>query len=445
MSAASFPTGAAVPWGELSAERPGVCWNCGDTDYRGGECTECAYGARDEGLDMSGVWRRPATEYVPGRHRRDLVSIDAARYAHVNQGFGFDEKTCFVTGVRACGYFPEAYQGANVRGEVWFELVPEPNNPADPHALAIDLQGVRAGYVGANMASHYQWLIRAANYDGFRCFVPGYVETRDSVWIVLPTLKVIREVLDYESKAEQLRQLWDEISPEVQKRIRGSRYRLDEETASVLWQFRDRAPHLFPTKPDPEAFSYGWVWMFNEVRKEFTARREAFLAARRDAVAAEKEKRERDREAAKSERDQKIRDLYRSGASKASIARTVGTSTSTINLVLGIEQARGGENAWSSASQDARLERCWRALELQSEGATRRQIADQLGVGTETVKELLADGRFYRSPTEYPGRFRWATEARARGWSHAEGKERGAGATRAVRDANVLVKLGLMP
>lgn len=68
-------------------------------------------------------------------------------------------------------------------------------------------------------------------------------------------------------------------------------------------------------------------------------------------------------------------------------------------------------------ARDDRLGRCEQALELVSEGRTRREIAESLGVSIETVAGLLRDGRFYRNPHSDQTRRSLASEA----WKAARG------------------------
>ncbi|GAA4906093.1 hypothetical protein GCM10025789_26840 [Tessaracoccus lubricantis] len=96
----------------------------------------------DDELDLSGVWPRPRDEYRPGSFPLELCTMEEARYSHLKADLDLDVRDTYVTGIRGNTYCPEAYADETLRGEVWFELVPEPNNPYDPHALAVDLRGV---------------------------------------------------------------------------------------------------------------------------------------------------------------------------------------------------------------------------------------------------------------------------------------------------------------
>lgn len=79
---------------------------------------------------------------------------------------------------------------------------------------------------------------------------------------------------------------------------------------------------------------------------------------------------------------------------------TVSAPTEPISVATPLPQS-GGANAWVGSS---RPERCRRAMELQEGGFTRRQIAEHLGVGVQTVKSFLRDGKFYANPGSDPQR-----------------------------------------
>lgn len=72
-----------------------------------------------------------------------------------------------------------------------------------------------------------------------------------------------------------------------------------------------------------------------------------------------------------------------------------------------------GRNAFNSDLRAARLERCRTALELQTSGLARRQIAEKLGVGPDTVKTLLRDAKFFADPTSDEERLQRARAAAA--------------------------------
>ena len=93
-----------------------------------------------------GKHRRAEDEYVRPPLRLELVSAAAFAAAKRRGNDGdFDSVDEFVTGVRASEYFRKAFRGRRP-GPVWFELVPEPENRYDGCAVAVDLEGERAGY-----------------------------------------------------------------------------------------------------------------------------------------------------------------------------------------------------------------------------------------------------------------------------------------------------------
>ncbi len=371
--------------------------------------------------------------------------MEEARFAHVKADLVLNERDMFLTGIRGNIYHPEAYADEALRGEVWFELVPEPNNPHDPHAVAVDLYGVRGGYLGASMAPHYQWLVRAVNGTGQRCMVPGFIENPNSTWLVLPTLRVAEDLLEAANLVTRLRGVWDVLPVELQRRVEADSFHPSDDSAAELWEYRRLEPALFPASPDPEAYSIGWGRMLNAVRLERNERRADERRRKREAELADKERRRQEREKSVAERDNRIREHFRAGDSNAAISRALGISLGTIRKALGQMdglRSLGGGNAWSEAMQDDRLQRCFRAIELQQGGATRAQIAQQFGVSPETAKELLADGRFYKDPESYPDRLTLARQAHSDAWTNTMGRAVGASGARAARDARVLDKIG---
>lgn len=65
----------------------------------------------------------------------------------------------------------------------------------------------------------------------------------------------------------------------------------------------------------------------------------------------------------------------------------------------------------NAETRTARLERSRRAVALQGAGQSRAAICEQLGVGPNSVKELLRDGKFYADPNSDPSRLELALEA----------------------------------
>jgi hypothetical protein len=88
---------------------------------------------------------------------------------------------------------------------------------------------------------------------------------------------------------------------------------------------------------------------------------------------------------------------------------------------------------------------------MQEAGMTRAQIAVELGVGAESVKDLLSDGRFYADPDARPERLALARQVEdllEQGLEGAALRDALTGvskmqANRAVRDAGALRALGV--
>lgn len=63
-----------------------------------------------------------------------------------------------------------------------------------------------------------------------------------------------------------------------------------------------------------------------------------------------------------------------------------------------------------------------------------------MGLSSETVKQLLSDGRFYADPESNPERLDFAVRALESGWTIAQARTHGASAARAVKDAKLLAR-----
>jgi hypothetical protein len=125
-------------------------------------------------------------------------------------------------------------------------------------------------------------------------------------------------------------------------------------------------------------------------------------------------------------------------------ARNNMTATTTGSASNGSGNS-SGRNASNSQARADRLDRCRNAVELQAGGATRRQIAEQLGVSGDVVPSLLRDGKFFANPNSDRIRFELAekaAEARKRGLTRIgfrdEARLSNAKADECWRDADVL-------
>jgi hypothetical protein len=85
----------------------------------------------------------------------------------------------------------------------------------------------------------------------------------------------------------------------------------------------------------------------------------------------------------------------------------------TIARASSISAEAHTRSAGNAMARAKRLERCRHSVELQQQGATRKEIANQLGASAQVVKSLLRDGKFYAAPQSDPDRLRLATVAAA--------------------------------
>ncbi|MHC6231742.1 hypothetical protein ACX5I6_19590 [Arthrobacter sp. MMS24-T111] len=85
-----------------------------------------------------------------------------------------------------------------------------------------------------------------------------------------------------------------------------------------------------------------------------------------------------------------------------------------------------GRNATNAAARRDRIDRCRRALELQLNGSSRRDISTVLGVSQDGVKLLLRDAKFFENPASNERRLQRALaadSAQKRGLTKAQYKE----------------------
>ncbi len=109
------------------------------------------------------------------------------------------------------------------------------------------------------------------------------------------------------------------------------------------------------------------------------------------------------------------------------------------------DDPRGGDNSYSKARREERLERCAVAMAHQSAGLSKREIATLMGVSYDTISPLLRDGKFYADPSTDRARYELAelaAMARADGMRKAEFRAAmdltGAKALEAWKDADVV-------
>lgn len=348
------------------------------------------------------------------------------------------------------------------------EMVPEPGNPYDPWAVALDIGGRRVGYMSSGSARYWHDVVAALNSQGLAVTMPGTVDhgweertehvgvfTRDPDFDDLYDLAVLAGLreehqavvsrLTHDERVQMAGECWDEYS----KSLRRTLHDLSEHAPSLRWgpkkagSLRDRLP----------------VWHYAFVRKDVLEhrRRRAALRAVRRTLRAEIRRRERAaKDAARHAADQlrsqqrdEARRLAESGRSLASISTSLGVSTSVVSSRL--REAGVPPRDPARVNDQAAAERVARALEaarLQERGLSRQEIGAALDCGPDSVKQLLADGRFYANPSGQPERLALAQRCAAlaidgldKSGVLGELGVAGGSALRAWRDAQALPKL----
>lgn len=106
-----------------------------------------------------------------------------------------------------------------------------------------------------------------------------------------------------------------------------------------------------------------------------------------------------------------IRQL-RTAAKALSLPDYFGELMPTVPVLPDVPTAVPQGDAQVGNSREARVVRRAQALEMQRAGSSRADIAAVLGVGQDTVKSLLRDGKFYENPQSDPSRLALARDAR---------------------------------
>lgn len=288
---------------------------------------------------MTGVWTRPRGEYLRGDGRVELCSMKEARKelrlsrSDFEDERSIEEKGCFSTGVRATEYYPHMFESADSRGWHWFELVPEPSNPYDPNAVAVDRDESRIGYLSSRIARVIHWRLRVLNGEGYRCFSPGHTGSEGDCWIVLPAASRVEHGVVVDRARWRLAAVWSGLPEELRARIEGNAYHIDAELAKDLWKLRDMDPYLFPAQPEPHGFSQLWDLMLRDVRHSNNARRAEEGRRRREQLKKEKAARVAAREEAALSRDRRIAESLRVGKSKTAIVKELRVGWDTVSRV----------------------------------------------------------------------------------------------------------------
>ncbi|MFC7456245.1 hypothetical protein ACFQS2_03470 [Brachybacterium sp. GCM10030267] len=398
----------------------------------------------------------------------------------------FEELPLMWAGVRGSAYSDPVrwFYTPGKWFNVWGELVPEPFNRHDDHALAVDLDGIRLGYAPARYARYAHSYVSALNGRGSRVMVPlryrsdyvrGIKTLIASGLVALPTLDEFKRL--FPSDEEYLRllaPLWEALGSETRAQIARDRFHLTEETLAAVIKLRHLAPEAgIPPRLRPNAVPRGVNHFLKHKRfetriaeaHERQLRGEKIIAAFREGwrqadisrqlnISASVVKRALDGAGVDTSIPQvnpverrtrsNIVIMLENGIARREIMKTLGVSSHTVTTAAhaaGLEvRSEAGLNDYSRARMRERLARCRRAFHLQQSGASRAEVAQDLGVSAEMTKTYLSDGKFYADPKSNWERLETARAVRANGMTirqASSGMER-----RAIRDGNMLDLIG---
>lgn len=406
------------------------------------------------GLDAFYV-RRPG-EYVRPLHRLRL-------------GEEFpDPDDHYIRFLRGAKYQEPLFAGHQPGQRIELELVPERHNPHDVHAVAVDHDGNRVGYLPAGEAARWHDIILAANRQGFSLWVSGELENFDFdeggrrlvPRILIPKTHLLCDIGRRFRVANTVAQLLDAVGPQVRTQLLDHAWQ-ERLPASLVRQVTAQAgtfPQLtWPSNPPdgvgPQQvppgvlFPYLKQTVLNE-RREAAERRRIEAAERRAARTAEAERLRAEsarlNEEAREARLEQVRKAVAQGLTNAQICAefTIGRAT----LAKLKQDLRGGAG-WDHNAEvrEDRLGRAQEAVRLQQQGLTRAAIGERMSLGAETVETLLRDGKFYADPGGDPERLQRANaaaEAVREGLTRAQFRARGQlskpKSVEAWKDADVL-------
>lgn len=314
---------------------------------------------------------------------------------------------------------------------VAFEAMPEPDNPWDPCAVRLDLNGKKAGYVNAGAAPKVYSIARYWELQGKKCLLPGifWLEVDEgerehfnlNSWVVLPTVQEVKNHVPVDLIIQELVSWWKNAPQDIRDDLEKSYFHLSHKVHRHLVDNHHLIPHV-PLEGAAEGPSPLVVdWALAEIRSMRYEEKAAKRALERQQFEAD------------------VVERVRAGMSYTATARALGVSTPTVSKIAkkhGIKSTRNATNA----SQI--VERCRTALSLQSSGMSVAEVAEAMGVSARSAEKLLGNGRFYASPSDYPERLRLAEHQLHGQLKHdlevSEDKKR-----QARRDASVLTYLRL--
>lgn len=443
--------------------------------------------SREELLSARGrTHQRPQHEYERPQRELRTTTWEIARTFSLDDDRDFNDIPLRWAGVRGAMYADPSrwFHPPGTLVETWGELVPEPFNEHDDHALAIDLDGSRLGYASARYAYYAHARIAALNNTGARVLVPLQYRCDferatglliASGLVALPTFGELDKLLPSDEEyARLLDLLWDALEEPAREQIVRDGFHLTTETLPYLIALRHLAPQAgIPSVVRLSAVPRGVDRYLADKRYERQKRETARIRQRNEKIVADFHDGWKQADIARrhgvssgivsralknagvdtraprvNPEQRRIRteivSLLEGGKSRREISETLGVSHQTISAAAdeaGIAiPSQAGVNDYSRAKMRERLEICRHALRLQAEGSSRAEIAQQLGVSKDTVKIHLADGRFFENPRGNPDRLDRARALRKVGAT--KGQLVSSADRRALRDANMLDLIG---
>lgn len=351
---------------------------------------------------VSSVYTPPLGEYVRPQ----------GRYVIEPDGIGsFDRHY-----VRGAGFHQPALAGYLDGDRIFVELVPEPGNPHDPWAVAFHVRGKRIGYMASGFADGMHEYIAGHNRQGRAVYAEGEVsgplDAARSATVFLPWWRHQEAFREESGVQAECDSLIGALPDEARMRAMQTSQNLSAADMKRIRSKKALAPHLVWSKRRgvqiPVALRYRLIDWDKTRKEEARQLREAGYELARQAKVQEKAA----KLGAAKQLDDSIRSLALQGLPKTEIARVLSCSVTKVRSTL----QRAGVRAPNAneTSRNERLQRSRQALVLQRDGLTRHEIAQFMGCGFETVKNMLKDAKFFEDPSGDPQRL-----ARARAVSAA--------------------------
>lgn len=296
-------------------------------------------------------YQRREGEYVRPDTPLHVVSWDEARDVPLYTGGGLASKSFYWGGVRGSQFVDGSLwpYSLEIEHEVWGELVPEPFNPYDDTAVAIDVDGTRAGYMSSTAASYVHRHVAALVATGNRVLTPvrfSIVPTHEAeglqvnAFAAFPTFSRMDRHLPSQSEyLAILNPLWNRLDRQVRRQIAEDGYHLTEDTLAAVVALRELSPTSGLTEHTRVRSVPRGVELFlravrREHEKEMRARRLEHRESQKRLRKRERLEAERERKEKREVQLRRIIDLRLQGHSYAAIGRQEGLAADTVSRRL---------------------------------------------------------------------------------------------------------------